>query len=436
MVSVFSGLCAAHSASAQSTDGQIVIWGAVVDPDPLNPGVNWVPPGRFKQVATGWTFTLFLVSHEDPLENGKIIARGSMWPSTGTPGTPTGPGHKAVAAGYNHALAIDQHDEIVAWGYAEPAALAPGVVPPDLQGAKVSAIAAGENLSAAILMENVTKASASAGDIVVWGMSEAHYAGTIGVPGSYSVLEGPFAELSAHGHHMIARRESGELFAWGMNLYPLVPTADPDDGQVFRVNENPVHPVTGQPWGSFSAGHWHSVVLDANGVWHETAEDDSDRWGRHKIGQAQGTYRAGPYQPPAPYQPPPLDVHTEGLLVASDQVERGYFHVTLVTKTGRLIAWGRNDDDQCVVPTTHDGYPLRALTVSSAFNHSAAMLTCYANCDRSTTSPVLTANDLQCFLNAYAAGDVSANCDLSTGSPMLTANDFQCFLNAYAQGCS
>ncbi len=62
--------------------------------------------------------------------------------------------------------------------------------------------------------------------------------------------------------------------------------------------------------------------------------------------------------------------------------------------------------------------------------------TCYANCDQSTSTPVLTANDFQCFLNKYAAGDTAANCDGSTSAPLLTANDFQCFLNAYAAGCS
>jgi hypothetical protein len=29
---------------------------------------------------------------------------------------------------------------------------------------------------------------------------------------------------------------------------------------------------------------------------------------------------------------------------------------------------------------------------------------CYANCDGSTTSPILTPNDFQCFLSAFAAG--------------------------------
>jgi len=62
-------------------------------------------------------------------------------------------------------------------------------------------------------------------------------------------------------------------------------------------------------------------------------------------------------------------------------------------------------------------------------------VSCYANCDGSTSSPRLTANDFQCFLNEFAANHSYANCDGSTATPILTANDFQCFLNAYATGC-
>jgi len=61
---------------------------------------------------------------------------------------------------------------------------------------------------------------------------------------------------------------------------------------------------------------------------------------------------------------------------------------------------------------------------------------CYANCDGSTGSPVLTANDFACFLNAFANGLSYANCDGSTGSPALTPNDFVCFINQYSNGCS
>ncbi len=60
---------------------------------------------------------------------------------------------------------------------------------------------------------------------------------------------------------------------------------------------------------------------------------------------------------------------------------------------------------------------------------------CYANCDGSSSAPRLTANDFQCFLNRFAAGESYANCDQSTSVPSLTSNDFQCFLNAFAAGC-
>ncbi len=61
---------------------------------------------------------------------------------------------------------------------------------------------------------------------------------------------------------------------------------------------------------------------------------------------------------------------------------------------------------------------------------------CYANCDESSSPPILNANDFQCFLNEFASGSSSANCDHSTATPTLNANDFQCFLNAFAAGCT
>jgi hypothetical protein len=60
-------------------------------------------------------------------------------------------------------------------------------------------------------------------------------------------------------------------------------------------------------------------------------------------------------------------------------------------------------------------------------------IACYPNCDGSSGTPLLTPNDFQCFLNAYASNLSYANCD-STGG--LTPNDFQCFLNSFAAGCS
>jgi hypothetical protein len=63
------------------------------------------------------------------------------------------------------------------------------------------------------------------------------------------------------------------------------------------------------------------------------------------------------------------------------------------------------------------------------------IVSCYPNCDHSTSSPCLTVQDFGCFLNAFAAGDSYANCDGSTTIPVLTVQDFGCFLNSFAAGC-
>lgn len=72
------------------------------------------------------------------------------------------------------------------------------------------------------------------------------------------------------------------------------------------------------------------------------------------------------------------------------------------------------------------------------------MALCYdPNCDGSTGTPALTANDFQCFADAYAAAQQLpwaqqvtsyANCDGSTGNPAVTANDFICFTNKFVNG--
>ena len=60
---------------------------------------------------------------------------------------------------------------------------------------------------------------------------------------------------------------------------------------------------------------------------------------------------------------------------------------------------------------------------------------CYANCDESTTAPVLNVADFTCFLNRFAAGESYANCDNSTLAPVLNVADFTCFLQSFAAGC-
>jgi len=99
-------------------------------------------------------------------------------------------------------------------------------------------------------------------------------------------------------------------------------------------------------------------------------------------------------------------------------------------------------------PTTTKAYWGLA-EAATAFHHTA-LVGCYANCDNSTTAPVLDANDLICFNIEFACatGDCAStpqtleeqikhfcNCDGSTTAPIFTANDLICFNQAFVAGC-
>jgi hypothetical protein len=73
---------------------------------------------------------------------------------------------------------------------------------------------------------------------------------------------------------------------------------------------------------------------------------------------------------------------------------------------------------------------------SAIFNFTVQGAACYANCDGSSITPILTVNDFVCFQSAFAAGDSYANCDGSTVVPVLTVNDFVCFQSQFAAGCN
>lgn len=60
---------------------------------------------------------------------------------------------------------------------------------------------------------------------------------------------------------------------------------------------------------------------------------------------------------------------------------------------------------------------------------------CYANCDGSSSTPVLNSDDFLCFLSAYNSGAPYANCDGSTTPPALNVSDFLCYVNQFATGC-
>ena len=86
--------------------------------------------------------------------------------------------------------------------------------------------------------------------------------------------------------------------------------------------------------------------------------------------------------------------------------------------------------------TIHSNSPDEPARMVMVTGTVAAASTCYANCDGSTTPPVLNVLDFACFINLYGTGNPDANCDHSTTPPVLNVLDFACFINAFFSGCT
>ncbi|MFN0131438.1 MAG: immunoglobulin domain-containing protein [Phycisphaerales bacterium] len=92
-----------------------------------------------------------------------------------------------------------------------------------------------------------------------------------------------------------------------------------------------------------------------------------------------------------------------------------------------------------VGPSDVGGYSCLLVNACGQTVSATAQLTignvCYANCNGSTTPPVLNILDYVCFVDAFAMGRPYANCDGSTVPPVFNVADFVCFQNRFNAGC-
>jgi hypothetical protein len=119
------------------------------------------------------------------------------------------------------------------------------------------------------------------------------------------------------------------------------------------------------------------------------------------------------------------------------------------TGGGFDVTWSTIDCGGQTAPSTGGGFEVAgtigqpdagqmsgpAFVVLGGFWAVTAPMPCYANCDASTTPPILNVNDFVCFQQHFAAGDAYANCDGSTTPPVLNVADFVCFQGKFAAGC-
>ncbi|MBX3378277.1 MAG: hypothetical protein KF678_14880 [Phycisphaeraceae bacterium] len=317
---------------------------------------------------------------------GRIIWWGNTQAAPANMAPPPGV-YTTLAVNSSHGLALRPDGTMVGWGanFFGQSTPQPGVY---------TQVAAGLDHSVALRSDGVA---------VSWGRN---------LFGEATTPPGTFVQISAGYSSSAGVRPDGSIHVWGgLGGTPVPPGtyrfvhvggggyigAIRTDGTL--VTWGPSLPVIP---GEFMSAHFNciSVALRTDGT-------------AVTFGYAQ----CNPQNYPAP----------PGTFIQLSQSSGGGF--AALRDDGVIVPWGPHHPSVFNVPSG------RFSLVAMGPEFGYAIQPCYANCDNSTSGSLLTANDFQCFLNKFAAGDTYANCDGSTGTPSLTANDFQCFLNRFAEGC-
>jgi len=254
-----------------ASPGTVVAWGW------NNSGQTTVPAGLsgVTAMAAGYEHTVALKS------NGTVVAWGGNYHGETT--VPAGlNGVTAMAAGYYHTLALKSDGTVVAWGFND---FGQTSVPAGLGG--VTAIAAGDSHTVALKSD---------GTVVAWGRNGE---GQTTIPAGL----GGVTAIAAGDYHTVALKSDSTVVAWGWNVHgqTTVPAG--------------LNGVT-----AIAAGNGHTLALKSDGT--------VVAWGRNDEGQTT--------------VPPGLSGVTA--------IAAGKYHTVALRSDGTVGAWGLNNFGQTTVP--------------------------------------------------------------------------------------
>ncbi|MBL9030657.1 MAG: hypothetical protein JNM80_02995 [Phycisphaerae bacterium] len=381
------------------------------------------PEGYFKQVATGWQFTVGLRL------DGTIEVWGTDGPLGFITNKPPGNDFVQVVAGYEHAYARRANGTVIGWGRSSNGEIATPTTIPNCY----TDIACGENFTVAIRCD---------GTLAAWGLDYCFNPVPRMPPG------GPFADVEASGHFVAALRATWEdipdrLIVWMPSMNPApgwtppnwvgpwppagcFPQAATLLGEIYcnipvylcsNVRFVP-QAVLDDFLANFNAGHSHAMAVNLS-------TGALSIWGSNTFGQAittplgtcpgHCTANEGGCAGINCYKSPPAPFPT-----SVSEAKGGYFHTVIRKIDDRLAGWGRTTDGQSSPPTG------KYITFSSTYFHGMAISQCYADC---SGDGVVDAADITSWQNRFTLGDLGCDCD---GNGVLEATvDFACFMNEH-----
>ena len=241
-------------------------------------------------------------------------------------------GVKVVSVGGSHTVAIDENDNLWAWGGNSYGKLGDGSTVAKYNPVKVltgvKAASAGEYHTVAI--------KGNGGELWAWGRNDYGQLGDGTKTDSSSpvkVMESGLhftdvKAVSAGYYHTVAiKGDGGELWAWGSNLRgQLGDGASSHRPSPVKVLESGLH-FTGVE--TVSAGGNHTVAIKDDGsLWS---------WGLNEFGQLGDNRKLGSVNP----NPNPVKIGDGWIAVCAGQ------NYTLAIKTDRILwAWGNNESSQ------------------------------------------------------------------------------------------
>jgi alpha-tubulin suppressor-like RCC1 family protein len=277
---------------------------------------------------------------------------------------PSGTTVTAIAAGYNHSLALTSTGSVLAWGYNGVGQLGNGTTTGSStpvavslpSGTTVTAIAGGGNHSLAVT---------SSGQVLAWGYNISGQLGngtttSSSTPVAVSLPSGTTVTAIAGGSaHSLALTSSGQVLAWGNNIYGALGNGTNTDSSTPVAVSLP----SGTTITAIAAGQTHSLATTSNG--------QVLAWGSNFSGQLGNGTTTSSSTPVAVSLP-------SGTTVTA--IAGGVDHSLALTSTNRVLAWGNNGTGQLgngtttnsSTPVVVSGFPA-ALAIAAGQYYSLAI---------------------------------------------------------------